>query len=210
MPYFIGLVFLSYLDGSTSESAHVFIIMGLFALGAAVYAHHNGIRPFKWWDGKFNKTDLKWIGIAYVGLLAVVFAVTPVIGGSWGILVALGGGAVVLFLSLLKSESIIVPWFVHSLYNFTALALASASIITLAASPIYVPNFTFGDGRPADIATQFIMQFAFVAFSEEIVKVSLALGIFAFVQNRNVAIAVSAIAWVGLHTIVSYRVFLPF
>jgi hypothetical protein len=115
----------------------------------------------------------------------------------------------VLFVSLKKSESILVPWLVHSLYNFTALSLASASIISLAASPIYVPNFAF-DGRPTDFATQFIMQFFFVAFSEEMLKVSVALGIYAWTGRLNLALGISIAFWVALHTVTAQRVLLPF
>lgn len=210
MPFFLGIVFLSYFGGSTLESAHIFAMMGMFAMIAAILAYQSNIRPFKWWDGHFNKQDLKWIGGAYAGLLALVFTITAVFGGSpMVVLLALTGGGVVLFVSLKKSESILVPWLVHSLYNFSALALASASIISLAASPIYVPNFAF-DNRPTDIVTQFIMQFFFVAFSEEMLKVSITLGIFALTKRLNLAIAISIAFWVALHTVTAQRVFLPF
>lgn len=206
MPYFVGLVFLSNFRGATLESAFVFAIMGVFALIASVMAYYNNIRPFKWWDGKFNKDDLKYIGMAYAGLLGIVYGVTSIVGGSIGILVALGGGAVVLFYSLKKSESLLVPWIAHFAYNTTSIALASFSIIALSASPLYVPNFTLDGHKPVDFMTQAFMQFAFVAFSEEATKIAVALGIFQFTKNKTLGFAISGIAWVALHTILSYPI----
>lgn len=211
MPYFIGLVFLSYYGGTKLESALIFIVMGFFSLFAAHKAHSAGIKPFKWWDGEFNKQDLKFIGIGYGSLLAIVLAITHVFGGgAIAILVALIGGGVMLYFTMYKGQTVLVPLIVHGTYNVTALALASASIMPLSAFGLYVPNFAFEAGRPVDFITLIILQYGFVSFGEEFLKISLALGIFAFTKNKNLGIAVSIIMWAILHSILSYRVQLPF
>lgn len=211
MPYFVGVVFLSYYGGSKLESALIFMVMGLFSLLAAGKAHSAGIKPFKWWDGKFDKNDLKWIGIGYGLLLAVVLAITYGFGGgSVAILVALVGGGIVLYFTLKKGENVLVPLLTHGIYNTTALALASANIIPASFFAFYVPNFSFDGARPAEFLTQIILQVGFVSFGEELLKISVALGIFILTKSKNLGIATSIILWVILHSILSYRVALPF
>lgn len=211
MPYFVGVVFLTYYGGDKLESALIFMVMGLFSLFAARQAHLAGIRPFKWWDGKFNADDLKWIGIGYASLLAVVLAITYGFGGgSVAILIALVGGGIILFLTLVKGETVLVPLITHGIYNTTALALAGASVIPASFFAFYVPNFNFDGARPADFITQIVLQTGFVAFGEELLKISLSLGMFVFTRSRNLGIAASIGLWTLLHSVQSYRISWPF
>lgn len=215
MPYFLGLIFLTNLrdggDFAPLSSALIFASMGGFALIAVILAHYFAkIRPFKWWDGNFGKDDLKYIVVGYGGLITLAIALTPVFAGSLGIILALAGGRILLFYTLKKTESILVPWFVHTIYNTTAIALAGFSLIQLSASALYVPNFTLDGVRAADFATQAFMQFFFVAFAEEMLVISIALGFYYFTKSKMLAMGVSTVAWVVLHTILSYPINLPF
>lgn len=211
MPYFVGVMFLSYYGGTKLESALIFIVMGFFSLFTAYIAHQNNIRPFKWWDGQFNKQDWKIIGIGYGLTLAIVLGITYVFGsGPVTIMVALIGGGIMLFVTLHEGETILVPIIIHGIYNTSALAFAGASIIPLTSFALYVPNFAFDDSAPVDFIAQIILQFGFVAFGEEFLKVSLALGGFVISGSRNFGIGMSIGMWAFLHSILAYRILLPF
>lgn len=214
-PYFIALTLLSsFGEGSSLDSALVFIVIGITSLVFANIARNNGFEPFKWYSGKLDPHERKYLGIGIIALLAVVFGTTMVYPGPEGILVALLLGGFVLAFMLFKTETIIVPWFIHAAYNLTVLALAGGffsfagfSAVPLSASPIYVPSFALDPASVQSFFMSGVMQFFFVAFAEEMMKVSLALGV-GMILNKNpkVMLGISVFLWVILHSILSYRV----
>lgn len=207
-PYFVALAALSNFGaGGTFESVVIFGLIGVISLIGALWAKQQGLQPFKWFDGKLNSQDAKLIAIGYVALLGAAYLITPYFGAV-GILIALGVGGGILAFVLIKSENILVPIIVHGLYNLTAIALASLSVIPLAASPIFVPDFSVGTAQTNTILSQAFLQVFVVAFSEELMKVSLALGFSLFItKDKKVTFAIAVVLWTVLHSVLSYRIF---
>ena len=212
-PFFIALILLSTFKGETFESAIVFFILALASLFFAFLARSLGWEPFRWLSGKFDRHDLKYIGLGIVGLLGSVFVITSIIPGTIGILIGLGAGGIVLSYLLYKSQSIVVPWVVHAVYNILVIALAGGffsflglSAVPLTSQPLFIPNFGF-DLADANTFTQAaFLQFFAVALSEEALRVSLAAGIgMLFTRNPAVMLIGSTGLWVALHNILSYR-----
>lgn len=214
LPYLVAVVLLSaFGDGGLFESALVFAV--IFALSFAI-AHQGramGYEPFQWWRGKFDRSDLKWLGVGYLGLLGIVFAVTSAIPGVAGILIALGAGGILLFYILLKTETILAPVIVHAAYNLTVIALAAGffssiglSAIPATSSPIFVPTFGFNLQDANTFFNQAFLQLALVATAEELLKISLALGVaMFFTNNKIVMFLVSSGLWAILHSVLSFR-----
>lgn len=207
----MSFILLTYFqDRATFESAVVFFMIGIAAVWAASKAKDEGYEPFEWRQG-MDRNDLKYMVGGYVALLVAGFGLTP-LGGP---LVTLSAAGAILFVVMYKSQSIMTAWFAHAFYNISAVALATFSIIPLAASPIYVPDYSAAPTQQTlgDFANQAFLQFFSVAFAEEILKVSLAIGIgILFFQNYDsqkakvTAMAISALLWVALHTILSYQI----
>lgn len=167
--------------------------------------------------GKYRLGKLTVIPFGLVAML-VFGLVVPFFLGVIGILIALGIGGLVLGVQLQRSKSFFIPWITHFMYNSMALILASASILPLSASPFYVPDFSrmLAAQLPASsITTQFsyniALQLIAVSFSEEFLKISMAVGShLAFRTGPKGSIAIAVFAWTMLHTILSYRLFLNF
>lgn len=207
IPYFFGFAALSnFGSGGTFESVVIFGLIGVISLIGALMAKQRGIDPFRWFDGKFDRQDLKLIGLGYLALLGTAYLITPY-GGSVGILIALGIGGAILAVTLIKSENILVPILIHGFYNLTAVILSSFSIAPLASSPIFVPDFSVSTSVANGILSQAFLQLFIVAFAEEIMKVALALGFSLFIsRNKGIIFGLSILLWTVLHSVLSYRI----
>lgn len=215
LPYFIAVTLLSaFGDGGLFESALVFSVILITSFSFSQMARMQGHEPFLWWSGAFDRGDLKYIGFGILGLLGSVFIVTAAIPGATGILIALGIGGGILAYTLIKTETILVPVFIHSIYNLVVIALAGGffsflglSAFPLTSSPIFVPSFGFDLHDANNFVSQAFLQFALVSMGEEMLKVSLALGVSLFLtRNKYVMFGTAAVLWSLLHAILAYRV----
>src|SRR6185503_10673346 len=167
-------------------------------------AYYFIVYPFKL--GKNGRT----LGIPFgYPLLLGISYFFPAIFGAPGIFIALGLGGIVLAIQLHKTQSIFVPWITHFIYNATAIVLSGYSVVPLSASPIYVPNFQFeGISGFLDVLSRQIgLQFIAVSLAEEFMKVSMMAGAFMLLRSsKGLAIVISTIAWVLMHSILAYRI----
>jgi len=151
-----------------------------------------------------DKKDLLLIPVGFGVMILVAIFLTPYTG-VYGPLVI---GGLVLVGTLLRSQTVVIPWLIHGFYNISAFMLATFSIIpgfTLSSSPFFVPQFDFG-GSGSDIIFQVLMQLFGVALMEEYLKVGVAIGLtLLFPIGRIGALMTSMIFWVLLHGLVSYR-----
>lgn len=196
--------------GGTFSSLTVFFIIGGFATIGSVAAYIMGFRPFKWFDGQFNLQDIIYIGIGFVGLFISVYLLTAYIAGNVGILIGLFSGGIVLAIALIRSENAMVPIIAHGIYDSLVLMIANGVFGSIAVDPatLGVSAFTFGSITPQDAVNQTIIQFIGPAFSEEMLKISTALGIGIMFNTKNkwVMMIIAVLAWAGLHSVISYPV----
>lgn len=214
MGFVIGLLALINFGASgTLESLFVFGFVALFSLIGAFIAKQNGYEPFKWFDGKFNKDDLKWMGIGLAWILTAALTITAIIPGAVGILVALGVGGAGLAIVLIKSENFLSVVFVHGFYNVIAF-LASAGAFSflgvttfaLSSSPVFIPTFNFEGVTPDNILGQVMLQIFAVAASEELLKIAISIAVSLFTTSRYAIFGISIASWAGLHGVLSYRI----
>ena len=208
LPFFIGAILLySFAGGETANFAiaviffMIFLASIMFSMYAQKFDHQ-----IKWFDAPELK-DWPYLAVGVGGMLAAAFLITAFIPGNIGILIGLGVGGIGLGYALYKTESVFIAWIAHSSYNAIVITLASASIIPLSKSPFYVPSFSFEGVNPSDLVSQIFLQFAAVGLAEELLKVSIAIGVaLLFTKNKKVAIGIAVVLWVLLHVILSYPI----
>jgi hypothetical protein len=229
VPYGLGVILLTTFVGGSS-AANFNTVTAFAIIGGFSFMFLMAMQPYNkdlvWFDSPDKKDLVYLFALPLGGKKVVPFGLAgllvfglflPQWFGVYGILVALGIGGGVLGYQLKKSQSVFIPWSTHFMYNSVAVLMASFSIIPLAASPIYVPDFgsLIADRLPtASLFTQLSlslgMQLVVVTLAEELLKVSIAVGATLLFKRAGVgfAIGLSIVLWTILHTVLSYKLYL--
>lgn len=160
--------------------------------------------------GKINGT-LRWhftpkpksmiyipIGLAVMFLSTIVFPM--VFESSSALFLGLAAITGILSFQLYRTESIVVPWITHAIYNAAFVAMAALGV---SISPIlFIPNFFFDGVGHTDLTAQIILQVIFVAGAEELTRVSVAMAVITgLMRTKMVGIGISAFLWLLLHLV---------
>lgn len=219
VPLFIGYALLSNFpagggEGATYNSLIIFYVMGGFAWMGALYAYLIKYQPFKWWDGEFTMQDWAFVAIGFIAMIIIVFFITTYMQGPVGIIIALTLGGIVLAGLFWKSQNILMPILAHAIYNVVVIVIASGalgSVVALDAGKMGVPTYAVDPIGPQDLFQQLLIQLTAVGMSEEILKVSTAIGLTILLRTHiAIAMLISVLGWATLHSTIAYPVIIDF